>query len=124
MIEKCPRCGSEDVGLLEMINVSGEFYYKKYCFGGRHSPNFKNAIVDKNFARQFEWEGGKIEKGTDKRLEKCERCGKLGVELHHWAPFHLFGEDSESWPKSKLCRSCHMLWHKVVTPNMNLTRLD
>jgi len=124
MIDRCARCGSENVGLLEMVNCGGGIFYKKYCFGGKHSPNLKNPIVSKKEARQFEWEGGKIEKGNDRRSEKCERCGQLGVELHHWAPYHLFGDDSESWPKSKLCRECHTLWHKVVTPYMSLPRLD
>lgn len=52
----------------------------------------------------------------------CERCGSLsGVEIHHWAPRHLFN-DSMNWPKSKLCTNCHTLWHNTVTPNMYLVK--
>lgn len=50
----------------------------------------------------------------------CERCGatEAGVEVHHWAPRHLF-DDADNWPVSYLCRSCHTEWHQVVTPDMS-----
>lgn len=48
----------------------------------------------------------------------CERCGSTdGTELHHWAPNHLF-HDAHDWPTSYLCRWCHALWHRMITPNM------
>lgn len=49
----------------------------------------------------------------------CERCGATdGVELHHWAPRHLF-DDADAWPTGSLCRSCHREWHSIVTPTMS-----
>lgn len=49
----------------------------------------------------------------------CARCGSTnGVELHHWAPWHLF-KDAHKWPTAWLCTECHRLWHSVVTPNMS-----
>jgi hypothetical protein len=49
----------------------------------------------------------------------CARCGSQdGVELHHWAPRHLF-EDADKWPVSELCRPCHQRWHALVTPYMS-----
>lgn len=49
---------------------------------------------------------------------ECERCGSEDhVERHHWAPRHLF-DDADSWPIGNLCRTCHVQWHRVVTPNM------
>ncbi|HMY88832.1 MAG TPA: hypothetical protein PLR40_15860 [Microthrixaceae bacterium] len=50
--------------------------------------------------------------------EQCARCGQIAyLDEHHWAPKHFF-DDHDSWPTSRLCRSCHMEWHNVVTPNM------
>lgn len=51
--------------------------------------------------------------------EVCARCGSDdSVELHHWAPRHLF-DDADNWPFDYLCRACHQKWHRVVTPSMN-----
>jgi len=50
--------------------------------------------------------------------EKCVVCGKPNIELHHFAPRHLFGDDCEKWPKAYLCKECHALWHRLVTPDM------
>ena len=51
-------------------------------------------------------------------LPTCAVCGTAGAENHHWAPYALFGEESERWPKSYLCQPCHARWHQVVTPRM------
>src|SRR5574340_592934 len=51
--------------------------------------------------------------------EQCIVCGAVGAELHHWAPKHLFGDTAEAYPKSYLCHHHHMLWHDLVTPDMN-----
>lgn len=53
--------------------------------------------------------------------EVCARCGALNVELHHWAPRHLF-DDAWDWPTNYLCKEHHALWHKLVTPNMTEVR--
>jgi hypothetical protein len=44
----------------------------------------------------------------------CEVCGHLGTERHHWAPYYLFGNESEAWPKSFLCQACHAKWHRII----------
>jgi hypothetical protein len=41
----------------------------------------------------------------------CEKCGGQSAEIHHWAPRHIFKEDSETWPTSPLCVRCHREWH-------------
>lgn len=51
--------------------------------------------------------------------DECERCGKLGAEAHHWAPTHIWGSEASDWPISRLCKECHDLWHRVMTPDMN-----
>lgn len=49
----------------------------------------------------------------------CEVCGSTSsIHEHHWAPFHLFGDEAGKWPTSFLCQSCHARWHSVVTPGM------
>ena len=55
----------------------------------------------------------------------CRTCGSYQqIELHHWLPRHLVSamDDDPSlerhWPTDYLCRSCHMDWHRIVTPNM------
>jgi hypothetical protein len=53
------------------------------------------------------------------QTQPCARCGTFQhLELHHWAPQHLF-HDADMWPTSLLCRTCHQHWHRTVTPNMN-----
>lgn len=44
----------------------------------------------------------------------CRVCGKRGVELHHWAPKALFGDEAEVWPQDFLCRACHTRWHQTI----------
>ena len=54
--------------------------------------------------------------------EECPRCHRIDyLEQHHWAPYHLFGQDADNWPTGWLCKSCHTEWHRIVTPNMHLT---
>lgn len=49
----------------------------------------------------------------------CVVCVAEEGELHHWAPKALFGDASEDWPKSHLCRKCHAEWHSKVTPGIS-----
>jgi|SRR5688572_4542290 len=50
----------------------------------------------------------------DNRIGKCERCGELGTETHHWAPTAIFGIESHQWPTAQLCRVCHSEWHSMM----------
>jgi hypothetical protein len=38
-------------------------------------------------------------------------CQGTDIQLHHWAPKCLFGDEAELWPKSYLCRDHHNMWH-------------
>jgi|ERR1700722_1850699 len=50
------------------------------------------------------------------QTETCERCGAVGVELHHWAPRAVFGvEEADKWPTSALCPKCHTEWHRRMS---------
>lgn len=55
---------------------------------------------------------------------QCERCGKMGAELHHWMPSAIAGRDADRWPKGYLCQSCHAEWHRIVTPNLSQKTFD
>ena len=52
------------------------------------------------------------------KKNQCAVCGSYQVELHHFAPKYLFGDDSDNWPTAYLCREHHKQWHDIVTPNM------
>lgn len=50
----------------------------------------------------------------------CDRCGeKAALQMHHWAPRHLFGDECDEWPTANLCQKCHERWHRLVTPHMS-----
>lgn len=42
---------------------------------------------------------------------KCRRCRAFGVEVHHWAPRAVFGDEADKWPTDALCTACHREWH-------------
>jgi hypothetical protein len=50
---------------------------------------------------------------ADLRRDYCERCGELGAQLHHMAPWALFS-DADNWPLAYLCQPCHALWHTTM----------
>ena len=52
-------------------------------------------------------------------LFQCAVCGELGAELHHWAPRYIFDDLAEKYPQSYLCHKHHMIWHELMTPEMN-----
>lgn len=50
---------------------------------------------------------------------RCAVCGARAVEVHHWAPRAIFGDDEcEQWPKDFLCKEHHDKWHIAVTPQL------
>ena len=58
---------------------------------------------------------------ADYRVGRCEVCGDLGVEEHHWLPqcfSNLVGNFHE-WPTGLLCPGCHEIWHEIVTHYMS-----
>lgn len=53
------------------------------------------------------------------KVDQCEVCfSEEKLELHHFAPKHLFGDESDKWPVAFLCVPCHSKWHKFATPSM------
>lgn len=45
-------------------------------------------------------------------------CNEIAVEYNHWGPRYLFPDDYENWPGDYLCPEHHLLWHRIVTPDM------
>lgn len=112
---RCSR--TNDVAGLGRVNCSnGLVQYKAYCMecGGKGGNFLHSEIEGLDLDR--------IPVLRQHMVDACERCGSdTGTEVHHWAPAHLF-DDYFDWPTSKLCKSCHALWHRVVTPNMSAIR--
>jgi hypothetical protein len=46
-------------------------------------------------------------------------CGSDDVELDHFAPRGIFGEEADEWPTAFLCRKHHAEWGQRVTPSLN-----
>jgi hypothetical protein len=113
------RCTDKNstVAALGKIRCSnGSIQYKAYCLecGGK-GANFPYSDVEG-------LDESRIPFLREHDVVPCERCGSTeGSEYHHWAPVHLF-EDAEDWPKSYLCRKCHLEWHAKVTPKMSTFR--
>lgn len=44
------------------------------------------------------------------------------VELNHFAPRAIFGDEAEDWPTGYLCPEHHREWGERVTPQLNRPR--
>ena len=124
-MNQCNVCGSRKIRIGTTKTTSGSTIYPYYCDEcGKVFTQYAN----KKMANEYAINNGElkyVKTATAKLIEvgkikqnKCEVCENDGVEKHHWAPYHLFGDESEQWPTSYLCRECHKKWHNVVTPNM------
>lgn len=113
----CKHCGGLGWRVGAYIDAGGNPKYPFVCVGcGRRTQEFaKRKAVEKS----------RIELRQLHPMQLpfvCEVCGAEGAEHHHWAPFHLFGDEADRWPQSHLCPKCHKRWHDIVTPNSNGTR--
>lgn len=112
----CSQSG-DTVSLGKVKCSNGTIQYKAYCqeCGGHGSPLPYKDIEG--------LDDQQIPLVHSQDAVPCERCGSPdGSEEHHWAPWHLFGDDAMTWPTSYLCLECHVKWHRVVTPNMSAMR--
>lgn len=111
---ECPKCGWYSAWeLVKCKNQGGIYQYFFMCDCGYRQKQY------------FSYKKIKAA-GLDPRevpspypKTKCEVCGADGAQRHHWAPYALFGGESEKWPQSYLCQPCHTRWHQIVTPNIN-----
>ena len=123
-MDKCKKCGSDQMKIGITNTQSGSTIYPMYCVD---CGNVSTQYVKKQFAIAYANSNGPLEyvqtstarwMNENQKQIKCEVCDANEGELHHWAPQYLF-EDAEQWPKSYLCRSCHKRWHDLVTPDMS-----
>jgi hypothetical protein len=108
----CPRCGVTCWIVGHYVDAGGAPKYPFVCYSCRHrTPHFaKRRLVERS--------GVAVEELHPLLLPTvCEVCHAEGAEWHHWAPTSIFGDEAEKWPKSALCRACHVRWHQLVTPN-------
>ncbi len=110
----CPECGFEKQWLVGKAKNSGGHNVCVFYCG--HCSHRTTHFVACRSALEAGVEPDEIK--TNWKLPSCEVCGKEGAENHHWAPYALFGGESERWPRSYLCQECHAKWHRIVTPNM------
>lgn len=130
--KKCAGCGSQSIAIGEARNAKGHPIYPYYCVDcGLVMTQYasKRAAADFEIGQKHGLR--RVYTVTEQRIEAglevasygadqpCVVCGSQGdSEEHHWAPRHLFGDECDKWPRAYLCRSCHVRWHQLVTPNM------
>lgn len=49
-------------------------------------------------------------------------CEAGDVELNHFAPQAIFGDNADDWPMGYLCVAHHIEWGQRVTPHLNRRR--
>ena len=110
----CPKCGwYEAWEVAKCKNQGGSIQYLFVCNCGHRTTHFisKKAVLAAGIEPR--------EIPPRRPRQKCEVCNADGAENHHWAPFHIFGDEADRWPQSFLCPSCHKRWHDLVTPSAN-----
>lgn len=110
----CPECGwYEGWKIVKCRNQGGSWQHLYVCTCGHRTTHF----IPKKLILKLGIDAEEIEPRRSRH--RCEVCGADGAENHHWAPFHIFSDEAEKWPKSYLCPTCHKKWHDMVTPGMS-----
>lgn len=108
----CARCGSDNIMRVKCKNGNGAWRVQDYCKDCERNairPGFWIPLL-----RAGDVDDLPILRDDTIDMPPCERCGgHKGVELHHWAPQHIFN-DAENWPTSWLCKECHDEWHDTM----------
>jgi hypothetical protein len=109
----CEHCQGLNWKIVPTMNRGGHEIHPLVCGDcGYRSKVCAPKTVVENYAKQI---GVTVTyQLIDEDLPCCEVCNKPGAEWHHWAPWYLFGNEAERWPKSWLCQSCHTRWHQVI----------
>lgn len=130
--ECCTACGSKAIIVGQAKRQDGRTIYPYFC-GHCDLVTVQQASKAEVQEHREKWgEPERVFTATERRVMRgetipsrekhgkpCEVCKSTeNVEVHHWAPAHLFGPESEKWPVGYLCRTCHVKWHKIVTPRM------
>lgn len=111
-LKPCEECGSTNWFLATLKAANGGVRHPYVCaLCGKRTQRYEKKAVFEKTPAQF-----KVSRVIDlTRSEPCAVCGSSdGVEEHHWAPYAIFGAESDSWPTSPLCVRCHMRWHRMM----------
>ena len=128
----CSFCDSPDMAIGHSWNIRGGVIHPWYCqrcgkvesyYASKANAEAwaqaNGALLFVETATLKKLRAGAIDVNDFDHMQPCEACGARGTsERHHWAPQYLFGDQSDKWPTSLLCRGCHQRWHQLVTPNM------
>ena len=106
----CPKCQGNEWAIGKLLCASGQIKFPWFCRACNkrtsfYEPNHSHIVYAKVF--------------DDRAENECEKCGRIGAELHHWMPRHLAPDTCEKWPVGYLCQECHSTWHNTVTPGMS-----
>lgn len=118
-MQECKHCQSKNVKIGYAFKSNGQRVFPYYCedCGTVHTYYVKKVVALK-IGYELKQVKFKSELNGYFNLNKCAVCGNSEVELHHFAPYHLFGSEASKWPVAYLCKEHHKQWHDVVTPNM------
>lgn len=116
----CKKCSSTNLKVGKAFKKNGSVTYPYYCEDcGTVFPQ----CIKKTEAAKLNYEIKDVRFKSDIKgymdNNVCAVCGNKYVELHHFAPVHLFGSEADRWPMAYLCKEHHKQWHDLVTPNMS-----
>lgn len=111
--KSCRFCGETNWRVGEYTNRGGHKTYPYYCgcCGYRTMVLEKKALV---VSRMMSTGKRPATLMPPDDMPICFVCGKSGAELHHFAPWHIWGEECEDWPKEYLCVYHHRGWHERI----------
>lgn len=132
----CSFCESTDMAIGHCWTVRGDPIHPWYCqrcgqvetryASKKDAARWANEHGALNYVKTVTMkkiEAGEIDVSDLSHMKPCEVCGERGSsEEHHWAPWYLFGDETDKWPRSVLCRGCHQRWHQTVTPQMSTSK--
>ncbi len=132
IIERPCSCGCDRMTIGQAWSVAKKRIYPFVCCDcGVVHTQYAKKVVALAEAQALGRELPEVLTDTQRRVDiyqaevsvrdarRCQVCDSAAeVQRHHWAPFYLFGKESEQWPTSWLCQVCHTRWHQIVTPLM------
>lgn len=102
------------IELKKRIIGNGTIQITAYDHNDKYIQHISQRLIPKDVLESMP-----IQEDFTTKNPPCIVCGRLGTELHHFAPQHLF-EDADLWPKSYLCRSHHNEWHRRISDHYNV----
>lgn len=107
----CWKCGETRWGIRKLVNQAGKTMYPYVCEAcGLQTQRYVSHSEAKRLGQEPEHINARFPR------PQCEVCKTEGAELHHWAPYAIFGDEASRWPTSYLCPACHDRWHRLVGP--------